>query len=181
MRRLPTHEPWSEHEDINPSLYTPDQTGNDSPIAPAVPDPEGPKLGVPPTNPAIGFAGGQTGTLAAFNNLTPSMQKAIIWAAETYYKTFAKSLIITSAYRSDKQQEDIRNAWKAAGGSSTRPTVNTVKYGTLTTPAEDSKHSSRTAVDVPVYQAKWLAKSGVLKTCGLSQPSPQVDPGHIQL
>jgi hypothetical protein len=32
MRRVPTHEPWDDHENINPAAYKPEKTGRDGPI-----------------------------------------------------------------------------------------------------------------------------------------------------
>jgi hypothetical protein len=32
MRRVPTHEPWDDHENINPTAYKPEKTGRDGPI-----------------------------------------------------------------------------------------------------------------------------------------------------
>ncbi len=32
MRRVPTHEPWDDHENVNPTAYKPEKTGRDGPI-----------------------------------------------------------------------------------------------------------------------------------------------------
>lgn len=32
MRRVPTHEPWDEHENVNPTQFKPEKTGRDGPI-----------------------------------------------------------------------------------------------------------------------------------------------------
>jgi hypothetical protein len=188
MARVPMHEPWAEHEDLNPILYSSGNTDNGSPVAPVSAEfitANKPTTPWTPssTNPAIQF-GSDTGDKLHFAKLTSAMQEAVYWAANIYYARGQGSLTIMSAFRSPQEQQALVAAFKAAGGSydkgSPNNTVYTPRYGHLTTPSSDSLHSRGTAVDIPVTAATWLLATGVLAQLGLSRPFPH-DPGHIQM
>jgi len=186
MRRVPTHEPWDYHEDIDPVKTSSDYTDNTADITPvALADPI-PGEWAPPSdkNNSIGFTNG-SGDAAHFAQLLPAMKKAIQQAADTYKKATGRQLIVASSFRSQTEQQALYNAWVKAGGKG-QSTVFVPGVGNVTSPAEKaSAHSTGLALDTP--QATWLLvhkdeKTGlsILKACGLQRPLPW-DPNHITL
>jgi len=121
------------------------------------------------------FSGGLTGDYAHFSQLDPAFAKKLVAFAENYNKLTGKKLDLQSSYRSPEEQAKLYDAWVAAGGSETKPTVNT-PYGNLTTPAKGlSNHNSGNAVDIDKAQLD----DTLLRQFGLTRPH-KGDKVHVE-
>lgn len=190
VKRMPVHEPWSQHEDIDPVAFSSVNTDNTQgmiPITGTSPQPLTVELAPvtpgqwsPAANAAtnsISFTQG-TGDLVHFLKCQPALQTAVQQAADTYKQSTGLPLVLTSSYRNKAEQQAIYNRWKAAGGGPGVPTA-----AGLTTPVNPavgtSAHMQGVAIDTP--QAQWLYQHGVLPACGLQWPLGLKDKVHITL
>ena len=124
----------------------------------------------------IEFKSGSSNDAAHFGQLDPAFGSAISELAERYYKlSGGKKLTINSSYRSQEEQDAIYKAWKAAGGSKTKPFAG----GYYMPSAGGSAHSAGKAIDIDASQLEFLESKGVLDEFGLYRPHKDKDPVHV--
>ena len=200
MQRVPMHEPWSEHESVDPIAFVPSATDNTvtggSISQAGFNEPSVPPnlINQPATVPtaadiaklkatdAITFTN-STGDAAHLARCTPELQKALLGAAMDFYIKTTRPMILTSSYRSYQEQKDLYNRWKAAGGNvKSKP-----KAAGLYTPVNPddrtkwpSSHGLGTGFDTP--DAAEMDRYGILKKHGLRRlPNFSQDPVHVYL
>lgn len=123
------------------------------------------------------------GGQASFEKLNAAFQQAIKSMAVEYKNSTGRPLVINSAYRTKQEQQDLYDAWSAAGGNRrTNPSVYTREYGTLFIPTnpsanEVSSHTLGNAIDT--NQAFDLESRGLLTKYNMYRPDPIRDPIHI--
>jgi hypothetical protein len=135
------------------------------------------------TNAVLRFANQGSGTQSNFDQLDSDFKSRILKMADDYKKKTGSSITITSAYRSQADQDRIYQSWVNAGGGPNNPTA-----GGITTPAKPvslggkgSPHKSGVAIDSS--ESKAIARTVELAQYGLrwggtfSKP----DDVHIQL
>ena len=171
LQRVPTHEPWAQHEDLNPAAYSSDNTDNTTATVNNTYTDGGD---------AIVFGAG-SGDADHFGQTQPALQSAVQKAATKYKALTGKPLIISSSFRSKAEQLAIYNRWIAAGGG-----PNTPKAGGLYTPVDPNDknkwpnaHNKGIGFDSP--SAPELDKLGILAENGLFRPVPTTDPVHVAL
>lgn len=189
LQRVPTHEPWQQHESLNPELY---QTENLDPTPPD-PDsdytPQGPlpnpnKVSKIDATGALVFTSG-SGDVAHFNKTTPELQAALKAAAIEFKEKTGRPVVVTSSYRDYSEQKKIYSGWVAAGGSKTNPTVTVPGVGKVSTPVNPDSpswpnaHARGIAFDSP--NAAEMDRLGVLSRNGFYRPIPGPDPVHAML
>jgi len=121
-----------------------------------------------------------------WTKVKPDFQEKVLTMARKYFMITGKKLNITSSYRSNEEQEDMYNEWRAAGGrypweKNPNPKAFTKKYGWLYMPAKSpGGHGSGTAVDIHKDQLDWLEQNGYLDEFGLRRHYPiENDPVHV--
>jgi hypothetical protein len=182
LQRVPTHEPWPQHENKNPEVYTaynldtiPPASGSD--YTPGTPPNS--KLTTVDSVGALVFTGG-SGDAAHFAKTTPELKAALTNAAVAFKTKTGRPVVITSTYRSTAEQQALYNKWIAAGGGPNNP-----KAGGIYTPVNPASrswpnaHNRGIAFDSP--QAAELDKLGILKAYGMYRPVPNSDPVHAVL
>lgn len=131
--------------------------------------------GIDPTEVFI-FSTSGTGTRERFDQLQGSFKDAIIKAAKEYKDKTGSKVRVTSAFRSQADQDLLYQRWIDAGGGPDKP-----KAGGIITPAKTSNHSQGIAIDssegAQINRTIDLAKYGLLWG-GIWKRS---DPVHIQL
>lgn len=124
----------------------------------------------------IEFSSGKSNDAAHFGQLDPAFASTVSELAERYYKlSGGKKLTVNSSYRSQEEQEAIYKAWKAAGGSKTKPFAG----GYYMPSSGGSAHSAGRAVDIDASQLEFLESKGVLDEFGLHRPNKDKDPVHV--
>jgi hypothetical protein len=121
-----------------------------------------------------------------WTQVKPDFQQKVLSMAQKYFEMTGKKLQVTSSYRSDEEQLDMYNEWRAAGGrypneTNPNPKVKTSKYGWLYMPSKSpGGHGRGTAVDINQDQLDWLEKNGLLDEYNLRRHYPIADdPVHI--
>lgn len=173
LQRVPTHEPWQQHEDSNSAAFSSDSVDNTNTTT---------SVNSVYTEGTNGLAyGSASGDAAHFAQTTPELQAAVAKAAEEYKKQTGKPLIISSSYRSKAEQLAIYNRWIEAGGGPNNP-----KAGGIYTPVDPNDktkwpnaHARGVGFDSP--SAPELDRLGILAKNGLFRPVPASDPVHVQL
>jgi len=203
MLRMPVHEPWSLHEDLDP-VGTNSALTDNTPGATALststsntPQPLTVTMAPQPASsswsPALNVLkslsfgeDGTSGSMANFMQTDPALQIAMQWAADTYKLSTGLPVKITSAYRSPQLQQQFYNAWAASTvvDSNNPRRKFTTQFGWLISPAnpaagQTAPHTQKIAVDTP--QAQWLYSHGVLPVVGLSWPLGLKDSVHLTL
>ena len=97
--------------------------------------------GIDPTEVFI-FSTSGTGTRERFDQLQGSFKDAIIKAAKEYKDKTGSKVRVTSAFRSQADQDLLYQRWIDAGGGPDKP-----KAGGIITPAKNSNHSQGIAID----------------------------------
>jgi hypothetical protein len=136
----------------------------------------------------LSFTGSGSGTLAAFQQTGTAFQNAFLQMAQAFKTLTGQKVTVCSAYRGPEYQQAMYDAWKQAGGDiNTNPTVNTARFGRLTTPtpgnpAHPDSHGSGVAIDSGA-QAELINKTITLGTYGLRWGGTFTHPDrvHIQL
>jgi uncharacterized protein (DUF2345 family) len=170
LQRVPTHEPWTQHEDMNAAAYSADNTDNTSSTVNSAYT-EGAD--------SIAFGSG-SGDAAHFAQTQPALQTAVQKAADKYKQLTGKPLIISSSFRSKAEQLALYNRWIEAGGG-----PNTPKAAGIFTPVDPNSkswpnaHARGIGFDSP--SAPELDKLGILAENGLFRPVPGTDPVHVAL
>lgn len=181
MQRVPTHEPWAQHEELSTTGFAPEYTDN-----------EAAGINVPVINPALGatdptavdsivFTSG-SGDASHFAKLVPEMQKAVQDAAISYKQKTGRPMIVTSAFRSVEEQRAIYKRWKDAGGD---PVTKPKAAGIMVPVNPDapgggtSTHFRGVGLDTP--NAPEMERLGILDENNLYRPVPAKDPVHIVL
>jgi hypothetical protein len=121
-----------------------------------------------------------------WTQVKPDFQQKVLSMAQKYFELTGQKLHVTSSYRSDEEQLDMYNEWRAAGGrypheTNPNPKVKTSKYGWLYMPAKSpGGHGRGTAVDINQDQLDWLEKNGLLDEYNLRRHYPIADdPVHV--
>lgn len=153
-----------------------------------LPAPLTPKSATPNTSgievgAVLRFANQGSGTQSNFDQLDSDFKSRILKMADDYKKKTGSSITITSAYRSQADQDRIYQSWINAGGGPNNPTA-----GGITTPAKPvsqggkgSPHNGGVAIDSS--ESKMVSRTVELAQYGLrwggtfSKP----DDVHIQL
>lgn len=108
MQRVPMHEPWSQHEDINPPAYTLDMT--DSTIGGAQTGSVTPE-----------------GTASTSNDDYKQSMDLIDKIKKAFHEKFGKVLPVTSGPRTRAKQQSLYDAWSKGAAGIYTP-VNPAKY-----------------------------------------------------
>jgi hypothetical protein len=173
LQRMPTHEPWSQHEIVNSNLYSSGKTNNASVSGTANP------VNTPDSTGDILFTDG-SGDAEHFAKLSSGMQSAVKKAASLLKEKKQKSMIITSSYRSTQEQQALYDRWAAAGGDPVkRPKAAGLYVPINPKSGKISSHTQRNAVDSP--NADEMDRLGILAQTNLYRPHPDIDPVHIEL
>lgn len=121
-----------------------------------------------------------------WTQVNPNFQQKVLAMAQKYFEMTGNKLNITSSYRSEEEQLDMYNEWRAAGGrypweTNPNPKAQTKKYGWLYMPSKSpGGHGTGTAVDINRDQLDWLEKNGYLDDFGLRRHYPiENDPVHV--
>jgi len=121
-----------------------------------------------------------------WTQVNPNFQQKVLAMAQKYFEMTGNKLNITSSYRSEEEQLDMYNEWRAAGGrypweTNPNPKAQTKKYGWLYMPSKSpGGHGAGTAVDINRDQLDWLEKNGYLDDFGLRRHYPiENDPVHV--
>jgi hypothetical protein len=121
-----------------------------------------------------------------WTKVDPTFQEKVLSMARKYFEFTGKKLKLTSSYRSEEEQQEMYDAWRAAGGrypweTNPNPKIWTEKYGWLYMPSnKPGGHQSGTAVDIHQEQLDWLEKNGYLDDFGLRRHYPiENDPVHV--
>jgi len=182
MQRVPIHEPWTQHENLSTTGFSPEYTDNESTVAGANQPTSNPSLTDtdPTATDSIVFTSG-TGDATHFAKLTDDMQKAVRAAAVEYKQKTGRPIIISSSFRSIEEQRALYQRWKAAGGD---PVTNPKAAGIFIpvnpdAPGGNPSHFRGIAVDTP--NASEMEKLGILEAHNLFRPVPIKDPVHINL
>jgi mannose-6-phosphate isomerase-like protein (cupin superfamily) len=192
LQRVPTAEPWPQHESTDPAKYSPLNTDNTpaaagtntipgsapaNTTAPGEVDPAG----------AIIFSTG-SGNAAHFAKTTSEFQQAFISLAVDYKGIYGKPVKVASSFRSYSEQLELYNLWYENGGKNGQTTVNIPGRGRITTPVKPDKNNPNThgrgiAADIDQTQASVMYQKGLLKKYGFSWGGlfSRPDPVHIYL
>lgn len=131
--------------------------------------------GIDPSDVFI-FSSSGTGTRERFEQLRGEFKDAILMAAKEYKEKTGNKVRVTSAFRSQADQDLLYQRWLDAGGGPNKP-----KAGGIITPAKVSNHSQGIAIDTSegahINRTIDLAKYGLLWGGIWRKP----DPVHIQL
>ena len=132
------------------------------------------------------YVDGKGSDYERWTQVKPDFQQKVLSMAQKYFEMTGKKLHITSSYRSDEEQLDMYNEWRAAGGrypneTNPNPKVKTSKYGWLYMPSKSpGGHGRGTAVDINQDQLDYLEKNGLLDEYNLRRHYPIADdPVHI--
>jgi mannose-6-phosphate isomerase-like protein (cupin superfamily) len=190
LQRVPTAEPWPQHESTDPARYSPLNTDNTpaaagtntipgsapaNTTAPGEVDPAG----------AIIFSTG-SGDAAHFAKTTSEFRQAFISLAVDYKGIYGKPVKVASSFRSYSEQLELYNLWYENGGKNGQTTVNIPGRGRITTPVKPDKNKPNThgrgiAADIDQTQASVMYQKGLLKKYGFSWGGLFSDPVHIYL
>jgi hypothetical protein len=132
------------------------------------------------------YIDGKGSDLERWTKVQPNFQEKVLAMARKYFEVTGNKLNITSSYRSNEEQLDMYNEWRAAGGrypneTNPNPKVYTQKYGWLYIPSKTpGGHGSGSAVDINKDQLDWLERNGYLDDFGLRRHYPiENDPVHV--
>lgn len=132
------------------------------------------------------YVDGKGSDFERWTKVDPNFQEKVLSMAKKYFDITGKKLTLTSSYRTDEEQLDMYNEWRAAGGRYTwetnpNPKAWTTKYGWLYMPRKSpGGHGSGTAVDINRDQLDWLEQNGYLDDFGLRRHYPiESDPVHV--
>ena len=132
------------------------------------------------------YLSGKGSDYERWTNVDSNFQEKVLSMAQKYFEMTGNKLNITSSYRSEEEQLDMYNEWRAAGGrypweTNPNPKAETKKYGWLYMPSKSSGgHGAGTAVDINRDQLDWLEKNGYLDDFGLRRHYPiENDPVHV--
>jgi hypothetical protein len=173
MQRVPTHEPWPQHENINPDKFSAVSTDNTpasdntQPIPGVVPANET-STGVVDATGAIQFSTG-SGDAAHFAKTTAQFQEKFKAMAVEYKEMQNRPIKVASSYRSYAEQKELYDLWLEYGKGAAVAFV--PGRGRIITPAKPDKnnpnaHAKGIAADIDenqaayLYQKKLLAKYG---------------------
>jgi hypothetical protein len=192
LQRVPTAEPWPQHESIDPNKYSPINTDNTPAGAgtetiPGSAPANTQTTGVVDAAGAIQFSTG-SGDAAHFAKTTPQFQEAFTRLAIDYKGIYGKPVKVASSFRSYTEQLDLYNLWYDNGGKNGQTTVNIPGRGRITTPAKPDKNNPNThgrgiAADIDQTQAATMYQRGLLKKYGFEWGGlfSRPDPVHIFL
>jgi hypothetical protein len=189
LQRVPTHEPWPQHESLNPEAYSSSNLDTVPPAAnseyvPSAPPPNSTPVPTVDSGNALVFTGG-SGDQKHFLQTSSELQAAVIRCAVQFKEKTGRPLVLTSSFRSYSEQKRIYDGWVAGGGSATNPKVNVPGVGNVMTPVNpDGKswpnaHARGIGFDSP--SCAELDKLGILAENGLFRPVPTNDPVHAVL
>jgi hypothetical protein len=209
LNRVPMHEPWAQHESNFPSglplsatSSSPTAQGGSANASDAqaenaanlVTDIEIINKDINAALTAAKEAGAivfttRSGTEERFKGTVPALQAAIIAGASYYKKNYGKPVIVSSAKRTEAEQQALYNAWVANGGSATNQTVYTPEYGNVTTPVNPkgagwpNNHSRGLAADINPDAAEILYSIGFWNQVGITWGGTWSKPDrvHIQI
>lgn len=124
--------------------------------------------------------------MARLAKVNPTLQKRIGDLATKYYSLTGRKLVITSSYRTEEEQLELYNAWRAAGGRYPReggPAGVQTKFGWLYMPSKTpGQHGAGIAVDINQNQLDFIDSRGLLEEFGLKRHHPiKQDPVHVTL
>lgn len=121
----------------------------------------------------------RSGDKAHWAMTTTEFKNSMLQAANDYKKATGRKIVVSSTVRTQSEQDELYNAWVAAGGSMPgNPTVNT-KFGRVSRPIKTvGNHGAGIAMDTS--QAAELDSMGILAKYGLWRFDPSGDPPHIQ-
>jgi mannose-6-phosphate isomerase-like protein (cupin superfamily) len=187
LQRVPTHEPWDQHENINPDAfasYNLDTTAPNNPdYVPSALPPNSVAAGTDATG-SIVFTSG-SGDSLHFAQTKPELQAAVTAAAIAFKQKTGKPMVITSSYRSYAEQKRIYNGWLAGGGGPGKPKVYVPGIGNIMTPVNPdgpgfpNAHNRGIGIDSP--NCPEMDRLGILSANGLYRPVPGPDPVHAAL
>jgi phage gp45-like len=168
LSRVPTHEPWSQHENTNPAIYSSDNVS--SLVASDATSPNKPITGATSSTEFLSFKTDMVAT--RFYSSTPELQKAVTDMAQQFKARTGRPILINSAKRT---YEDQKALWDARGTAGVFTPLNPDAPNWK----KNSGHYNGIAVDTS--QAAEADGYGLLKENGLYRFNPTGDPVHIQL
>lgn len=190
LNRVPSHEPWDQHESINPELYSTSNVGTQPRVnfpgqvqvfpnapAPAIVDAAG----------AILFINGQQSE-DSYKKTSPEFQLRFNAMAVSYKQNTGNPIKLNNGYRSRDEQQALYNTWYNAGGKN-NPNGTFAGISIPVNPATGgtSTHMEARAADIDKTQANFLFRNTpaggdktYLDTFGFTWQGP-IDPVHIQI
>jgi hypothetical protein len=188
LNRVPAHEPWDQHESVNPTLYATSNVGTGPRIElPGQVYPNAPAPATVDAAGAIEFVNGATSE-NSYKKTSPEFQLRFNAMAVAYKQNTGNPIKLNNGYRSKDEQQALYDTWYNAGGKN-NPNGTFAGISTPVNPRTGgvSPHMEARAADIDKKQAYLLytqtPKGGdktYLQTFGFSWQGPN-DPVHIQI
>lgn len=189
LQRIPLHEPWAQHEDTDPELYSAASTNANPAAVEANPDGSRPRSAN--SAPSAGVGSAVQGAVSAapsvdasgaiawsqgkdkgperYKMMTSDTQRQFSAMAVDFLKRRGRPITVNSTVRTEEEQREIYNAWRRAGGDyKTKPKAG--GYATPVNPDQvisqgppqvraQSPHMRKIALDLKQSDAEDLART----------------------